>query len=89
MGKRAFDAVCANCNGQNASGRDGMGPPLIHPIYRPGHHGNASFEMAVAQGVRTHHWRFGDMPPQKGLTRADVASIAAYIREIQRANGID
>ncbi|WP_179747520.1 c-type cytochrome [Phaeovulum vinaykumarii] len=38
MGKRAFDAVCASCHGQNASGRDG---------------------------------------------------IAAHIREIQRANGID
>ena len=29
------------------------------------------------------------MPPVKGLTRGDVAMIVAYIREVQRANGID
>jgi hypothetical protein len=28
------------------------------------------------------------MPPVEGLTRGDVAMVVAYIREIQRANGI-
>jgi len=37
-------------------------------------------------GVR--HWRFGDMPPVEGLSRRDVAAIVAYVRELQRANGI-
>lgn len=35
-----------------------------------------------------HHWTFGDMPPQTGLTRADVVAIVTYVRELQRANGI-
>lgn len=39
-------------------------------------------------GVRSHHWRFGDMPPVDGLTRNDVAKVIAYIRRIERANGI-
>lgn len=89
MGKRGFDAVCAACHGENAAGRDGMGPPLVHKIYEPSHHGDMSFEMAVQNGVRAHHWSFGDMPPQDGLTRADVIDIVAYVRELQRANGIN
>lgn len=88
VGKRAFDAVCAACHGQNATGKIGFGPPLVHMIYEPNHHGDMSFFMAVEQGVRAHHWPFGNMPPQQGLTRADVASIVTYVRELQRANGI-
>jgi hypothetical protein len=29
------------------------------------------------------------MPPVAGLTRGDVTMIVAYIREVQRANGIN
>tara|TARA_R110000737_G_scaffold127218_2_gene159741 strand:- start:4120 stop:4560 length:441 start_codon:yes stop_codon:yes gene_type:complete len=89
MGKRAFDAVCADCHGENAAGKMGFAPPLIHKIYEPSHHGDMAFQMAAANGVRAHHWNFGDMPPQPEVTRADVSSIIAYIREVQRANGIN
>ena len=89
MGKRAFDAVCAACHGDNAAGRDGMGPPLVHKIYEPSHHADFAFLRAVRNGVRAHHWRFGDMPAQEGLTDADVKLITLYIRELQRANGIE
>jgi len=89
MGKRAFDAVCADCHGENATGRLGMGPPLVHKIYEPSHHGDMAFLMAVQRGVRAHHWPFGDMPPQSGLTPSDVANIVDYVRALQRENGID
>ncbi|SIO30811.1 c-type cytochrome [Vannielia litorea] len=89
QGKRAFDATCAACHGENASGKMGSGPPLVHKIYEPSHHGDMAFVIAVQQGVRAHHWPFGDMPMQQGLTRADVLSIVAYVRELQRANGIE
>ncbi|TNJ43243.1 cytochrome c [Phaeobacter sp. B1627] len=89
MGKRAFDVVCADCHGENAAGIMGFAPPLIHKIYEPSHHGDMALQMAVANGVRAHHWKFGDMPPQPEVTRADVSSIIAYIREVQRANGIN
>lgn len=88
MGERAFNASCAACHGANAGGTD-VGPPLIHRIYEPSHHSDYAFELAVANGVRAHHWRFGNMPPRPGLTRADVASIITYVRELQRANGIN
>lgn len=89
MGRMAFDAICAACHGQNAAGRAGYGPPLVHRIYEPSHHADASFFLAVQNGVRAHHWPFGNMPPQDGLTRADVTAIIAYVRELQRANGIE
>jgi hypothetical protein len=48
-----------------------------------------SFFLAVDQGVRAHHWKFGNMPAQEGLTKGDVTAIVAYVRELQRANGIN
>lgn len=89
LGKRAFDAACAECHGKNAAGRMGKGPPLVHRIYEPSHHGDMSFQLAVMNGVRAHHWRFGNMPPQEGVTGADVKAITTYVRELQRANGIE
>ncbi len=57
-------------------------------IYEPSHHGDMAFVMAAQRGVQAHHWRFGDMPPQEGLTEGDLKAIVAYVREMQRANGI-
>ncbi|TMV13083.1 c-type cytochrome [Arenibacterium halophilum] len=89
IGKRAFDATCAACHGANASGKMGFGPPLVHKIYEPNHHADMAFVMAVQNGVRAHHWPFGDMPAQSGLTQADVGAIITYVRELQQANGIE
>ncbi len=89
IGKTIFDAKCSACHGENATGQEGVAPPLVHKIYEPGHHGDESFQRAAANGVRAHHWRFGDMQPVEGVTRGDVTMIISYIRELQRANGIN
>lgn len=89
MGERAFAALCAVCHGTNAAGRDGIAPPLVHRIYHPGHHSDAAFHIAVQNGVRAHHWSFGNMPPIEGVTRAEVETIIAYVRALQRENGIE
>jgi len=86
-GQTAFQENCASCHGDNASGSD-KGPPLIHNIYNPGHHGDRSFFMAVQRGVRAHHWPFGNMPPQPKVTERQVVEIVRFIREVQVANGI-
>jgi mono/diheme cytochrome c family protein len=88
IGKRAFEAKCSVCHGRNAAGQNGVAPPLVHPIYRPGHHSDMAFVIAAKNGVRAHHWQFGNMPPITGLTDADVKNIARYIRELQIENGI-
>ena len=89
IGLSAFSAKCAACHGENAGGKEGLAPPLVHEIYEPSHHGDESFQRAAAVGVRQHHWPFGNMPPVDGITRGEVAMIIAYVRELQRANGIN
>ena len=89
IGKIGFEAKCAACHGTNAAGQNGVAPPLVHKTYEPSHHGDASFIQAAQNGVRSHHWGFGDMPPVEGLTSGDLKMIIAYVRELQRANGIN
>lgn len=87
-GARSFAAKCAVCHGENAAGTAGKAPPLIHKVYQPSHHGDYAFYLAAQNGVRAHHWRFGNMPPLKNVTRAEVTAIIAYVRALQQANGI-
>ena len=61
---------------------------LVHAIYEPGHHSDATFYRAVSQGVASHHWSYGNMAPVPGVSHRSVTKIVAYVRELQRANGI-
>lgn len=88
MGQRGFEAKCASCHGMNAAGQTGLAPPLVHKTYEPNHHSDITFVLAAKNGVRAHHWQFGNMPPVEGVTNADVLLIARYIRELQKENGI-
>lgn len=82
-----FNRECAECHGENAAGTE-SGPPLVHRIYEPGHHGDAAFYVAARNGVRAHHWNFGNMPPRPDVTEPEMAAIVTYVRELQQANGI-
>lgn len=84
-----YTAACASCHGADAAGQEGIAPPLVHRIYEPSHHGDMAFVLAARNGVRAHHWPFGDMPPVgQPLTDGELAAIIAYVRKLQRANGI-
>lgn len=87
-GETLFNRSCASCHGNNAAGQDGIAPPLVHKIYEPNHHSDVSFHLAAKNGVRAHHWQFGNMPPVEGVTGPELDSIVFYVRELQRANGI-
>lgn len=86
-GEESYNNRCSICHGTAGAG-SAMGPPLVHKIYEPSHHGDASFFMAVARGVGSHHWNFGNMPPIQGVTRQEVVTIIDYIRALQREKGI-
>lgn len=86
-GESKFKANCATCHGAGAGGTD-HGPPLVHKIYEPNHHGDAAFQRAAANGVKAHHWEFGNMPKIEGVTPADVDAIVKYVRWLQRQAGI-
>lgn len=86
-GEVAFNATCAACHGPRGRGTT-TGPPLVHDYYKPSHHADAAFLLAVRNGVVQHHWGFGNMPAQPQVTNAEVGDIVAYVRAIQREAGI-
>jgi len=86
-GKALYDRNCASCHGAALQGTE-QGPPFLNRIYEPSHHGDIAFQLAVRNGVRAHHWKFGDMKPVPGLSADDVAHIVAYVRSRQRLAGI-
>ncbi len=87
VGETKFNANCAACHGKQAAGTD-HGPPLVHKIYEPNHHGDPAFQRAAANGVKAHHWEFGDMPKIGGVTPEDVDQIVKYVRWLQTQAGI-
>lgn len=86
-GEAKFTANCLSCHGREGKGTP-QGPPLAHKIYEPNHHGDEAFQRAAANGVRAHHWQFGDMPKVATVASADVAEIIQYVRWLQRQAGI-
>jgi len=82
-----FFQNCMVCHGKDAMGSDN-GPPLVHRTYEPNHHADSAFYLAVARGVRQHHWKFGDMMPLPKVKREDVAHIIRYVRDLQKNAGI-
>lgn len=87
IGLGYFTVHCQACHGENGRGTR-VGPPLVHKIYEPSHHGDGAFVRAVRKGVVAHHWRFGNMPALPAVTDHEVNAIIRYIRALQRANGI-
>ena len=86
-GEKKFNASCSRCHGLEGKGTN-HGPPLVHKIYEPNHHGDFAFQRAASQGVRAHHWQFGNMPKIEGVTPDDVNEIILYVRWLQRQAGI-
>ena len=87
-GQTAFESRCSGCHGIGAVGST-AGPPLVHKLYEVGHHPDWSFRSAISNGVRSHHWNFGDMAPVEGVTEDEATAIICYVRDLQRQAGID
>jgi len=86
-GEGKFKSNCSACHGVGGVGTS-QGPPLVHKIYEPNHHGDAAFQRAAANGVKAHHWEFGNMPKIEGVTPEDVDQIIKYVRWLQKEAGI-
>lgn len=87
QGRALFVTNCSSCHGSNGQGTE-QGPPLVDNVYRPAHHADFAFHMAVRDGVRQHHWGFGDMPAVPQITAEQTAHVIAYIRQEQSKAGI-
>ena len=86
-GEQKFVANCSLCHGIGGVGTK-QGPPFIHKVYEPNHHGDAAFQRAAANGVQAHHWEFGNMPKIPSVTPSDVDQIVKYVRWLQKQAGI-
>ncbi len=86
-GEQKFAANCSRCHGAGGMGT-AHGPPLVHKIYEPNHHADTAFHNAAANGVRAHHWQFGNMPKITSVTPDDVDQIVKYVRWLQKEAGI-
>lgn len=88
VGGDLYAAACASCHGDDLRGTE-RGPSHLSEVYRPGHHADAAFLLAVRRGVAPHHWSFGPMPAIDGLTDADIEAIVAFVRDAQRREGFE
>jgi len=86
-GEQKFAAKCSACHGAGGVGTN-QGPPLVHKIYEPNHHGDEAFQRVAVNGVKAHHWQFGNMPKIEGVTQDDVEQIVKYVRWLQKQAGI-
>ncbi len=86
-GEQKFNANCSVCHGIGGIGTT-QGPPFLHKVYEPNHHGDATFQRAAAAGVKAHHWQFGDMPKIDAVKPDDVDQIIKYVRWLQKQAGI-
>ena len=86
-GQLLYEKYCSSCHGLELDGTD-TGPPLVHPFYKPSHHGDKAFYRAALQGVRQHHWNFGDMMPVAGMTPGKMDKVLPYIRYYQQQKAL-
>jgi cytochrome c5 len=86
-GQMLYEKYCSSCHGAQLSGSD-KGPPLIHPLYKPSHHGDRAFYHAALQGSQQHHWEFGNMPPVEGMTAKKMDSVVPFVRYYQKQKGL-
>ena len=87
IGKLLYGKSCSSCHGVDLKGTR-QGPPFLHRVYHPGHHGDGSFFLAAKRGVRAHHWKFGNMPPVEGVDEDMIGAIVKYVRHIQKSAGL-
>ena len=86
QGRIAFAGECARCHGRLARGTE-RGPDLIHPDYGPRVRSDAQFRRAVREGLPAARG-FGAMPPSPDVSKRRLERMIAFLRELQRADGI-
>jgi mono/diheme cytochrome c family protein len=87
-GAALYEQHCGSCHGVDLKGTD-RGPSQLSIVYEPAHHPDEAYRAAIANGVRAHHWSFGDMAPVKGLSDDQVTAIIDYVRSQQRKHGFE
>ncbi|WP_419853663.1 c-type cytochrome [Candidatus Poriferisodalis sp.] len=87
-GAAVYQQYCAECHGADLRGTD-KGPSQLSIIYEPNHHGDYAYRVAIRDGVREHHWWFGDMPPVEGITDLEIEKVISFVRSEQERLGFE
>lgn len=87
-GKQLYGGACAMCHGADLRGTK-QGPSQLSKVYEPSHHPDEAYRLAVKNGVRAHHWRFGDMPSLPAFPDDAIRDVIAYIRSEQQKQGFE
>ena len=86
-GRIAFAEEFAGCHGRLARGNE-RGPDLIQPDYGRRVRSDAQFRRAVREGIPVPRAGYGAMPAVKGVSERRLDRMIAFLREVQRVNGI-
>jgi len=89
QGRVVLNAKCAECHGVDGTGGSKKGPPILHPMYRTEIFPDYQFKRSVREGKREKNWRFGPMPAMPELSDADLDAAIAFVREVQKASGVE
>jgi mono/diheme cytochrome c family protein len=88
LGKKVYNGACAMCHGADLRGTT-RGPSHLSKVYEPSHHADGAYRAAIRNGVRAHHWNFGDMPALPDMPDDYVDAVIAYIRSEQVKQGFE
>jgi mono/diheme cytochrome c family protein len=87
-GRQLYGGACAMCHGADLRGT-ARGPSQLSQVYEPSHHSDEAYRNAVKNGVRAHHWKFGDMPSLPEFPDDAIRDVIAYIRSEQQKQGFE
>ncbi len=87
LGGIAYAEECTGCHGRTARGTE-RGPNLIHADYGPARRSDAQFRRALSEGKLARRAGYEDMPPVKDRSERHLNRLVAFLRDVQRANGI-
>jgi mono/diheme cytochrome c family protein len=88
QGRDVYTNACATCHG-DALGGTTAGPPLLAELYAPGQLSDEAMATAIVDGAPQQYWTFGPMPGVGGLSDVDIAAVIAFVRDEQRAAGLE
>ena len=88
LGEQRYAQRCAMCHGADLRGSR-IGPSHLSSVFGPEQTTDAMFADAIRNGGRSGRFpQYDAMPAVPGLSNHEITSIIAYVRSVQRAQGL-
>ena len=86
-GRSIYQSTCATCHGNGLKGSS-MAPSMVQAAFAPDQTPDSAFAAAIQNGVPQKRFTKGPMPAQPSVHPKDIPAVIAYVRSVQRENGI-